>query len=139
MLSIEKSAKEYSILLGDLPDIALFGGRYLETNMEKRNFVQFLNEIEKEMKRRVINRRFFWNSSIEYLEIKANFDPKRIKQVIENFLSNSLKYAPAGKKITFGLELLDNYVKVYVKDEGYIPDERKKIIEEVFSSSYPVE
>lgn len=136
LLSMEKSAKEFNMLLGDLLDITLFRGRYLETNLEKGDFVRFLREIEEEIKGRVISRGFYWDSFIENLEIKVNYDPKRIKQVIENFLSNSLKYAPAGTTITFGLELLDNYVKVYLKDEGYIPDERKKIIEEVFSSSY---
>lgn len=136
LLSMDKTIKDYNLLLGDLLDLALFRGKYLETKVERKDFVSFLKEINIEMERRARARGFFWNSFLPDFEVPLNFDPKRIKQVIENFVSNALKYAPPNTTLTFGLEVFEKEVKVYLRDEGVLSEEKKKLIENVLSSSY---
>jgi len=48
----------------------------------------------------------------------VSVDPGRIAQVLENLLSNSIKYTPAGGTIEIGLEHVDDEVLLTVKDDG---------------------
>ncbi len=45
-------------------------------------------------------------------------DSARLLQVIDNFISNAIKYSPPASKVTVGLKKEDAFWKVYVQDEG---------------------
>jgi PAS domain S-box-containing protein len=49
-------------------------------------------------------------------DIKA--DPDRLKQVLNNLLSNSVKYSPNGDKITTSVRLNPGNIHVSIKDQG---------------------
>ena len=49
---------------------------------------------------------------------KINLDPKLIRIVIQNLLSNSIKYTPAGGTITLTIEQKTKDVIMSVKDSG---------------------
>lgn len=53
-------------------------------------------------------------------------DPGRMSQVINNLLSNSFKFTPAGGSITISASIMDKFVKVSVTDTGMgIPKEKQ--------------
>jgi len=133
---MEKSAKEYNILLNDLLDLAVFRGNYLQMNKLKLDFFKFLEELIKDMEMRATKRGFYWECFIPKKEVEVSFDPKRIKQVLENFLSNALKYSTAGSNLTFWVEILEEEIKVCLKNEGFISEEKIKVIEDAFSTSF---
>ncbi len=45
-------------------------------------------------------------------------DEVRLRQVLDNFISNAIKYSPQGGTIEVGGYVEDDYVVVYVRDEG---------------------
>lgn len=47
-----------------------------------------------------------------------NADPKRLRQIIENLLSNCVRYTTTGGEITISLGVVDNYAKLVVSDNG---------------------
>jgi PAS domain S-box-containing protein len=47
----------------------------------------------------------------------AQWDGRRVEQVLSNLLANALKYAP-GQEVTLGLEAVANQVRLWVQDSG---------------------
>jgi signal transduction histidine kinase len=45
-------------------------------------------------------------------------DAKRIRQVITNYLTNSLRYSPADRPVEVGVQVRGDWVRVVVRDEG---------------------
>lgn len=46
------------------------------------------------------------------------YDPERIGQVLDNLISNAIKYSPISSDVFISLNQFDDYVKIDVKDEG---------------------
>lgn len=60
--------------------------------------------------------------------LQVYIDKKRLTQILNNFLSNAVKYTAQGK-IEFGYTLHKNGIKVYVRDTGIgISEENKKLV-----------
>jgi signal transduction histidine kinase len=57
------------------------------------------------------------------------FDKDRILQVVENYISNAVKYSFPGSKVNVKIEKQDGMIKTSVKDEGQgiSPDNLKKL------------
>jgi signal transduction histidine kinase/CheY-like chemotaxis protein len=63
-----------------------------------------------------------------------NSDPLRIKQVILNLISNSVKFTPKGKNIEVSISYKDGFLNVRVEDEGIgIAKDKLSHIFEAFS------
>lgn len=50
--------------------------------------------------------------------VSVTADQEKIGQVINNFLSNAVKYSPKGKNITIACDKTANHVQLSIKDEG---------------------
>ncbi|MCY3779995.1 MAG: HAMP domain-containing sensor histidine kinase, partial [Chloroflexi bacterium] len=61
-------------------------------------------------------------------------DEAGLRQVIDNLLTNAIKYSPAGKMITVGGRFSERSVTVFVRDEG--AGISKRDIEKVFDRFY---
>jgi PAS domain S-box-containing protein len=64
-------------------------------------------------------------------------DEVRLRQVLDNLVSNAIKYSPNGGKIEVGGKFDDNTVTVYVRDQGEGISERDQ--ERVFERFYRVD
>lgn len=64
-------------------------------------------------------------------------DEARLRQVIDNLLTNAIKYSPADKNITVGGRFNDNTVTLFVRDEGAgIPPDQ---IDHIFERFYRID
>ena len=70
----------------------------------------------------------------EGLSVPIVADADRLRQVVANYLSNALKFAPPDRPIEVGLETTDATAHVWVRDEGpgLARDEREHIWERVY-------
>ena len=70
----------------------------------------------------------------EGLSVPIVADADRLRQVVANYLSNALKFAPPDRPIEVGLETTDATAHVWVRDEGpgLAPDEREHIWERLY-------
>lgn len=66
-------------------------------------------------------------------ELFVEIDTDKMTQVIDNIISNALKYSPNGGDIYFTVSVLDKYIKVMISDDGMgIPFENVNRIFERF-------
>jgi signal transduction histidine kinase/DNA-binding NarL/FixJ family response regulator len=54
----------------------------------------------------------------EHADIVVVADPDRVRQVLSNYITNALKYAPAAAPIQVGLRRNGEQVRVWVRDQG---------------------
>lgn len=70
----------------------------------------------------------------EVAEAPVRTDGYRLMQVLANLLSNAVKFSPRGEEAVVSIELLDDYVRIAVRDRGPgVPDEYRALIFEKFA------
>lgn len=67
----------------------------------------------------------------------VEIDEDKLTQVLDNIISNALKYSPEGGKVTFSIEEKDEFIIVSVSDQGVgVPKEN---IDQIFERFYRVD
>lgn len=120
-------------LVNDLLQLSRFDSHEARLDKTWVNFTDFFNHI--------IDR--FEMTKEQHITFKRNFakkaifiqiDKDKITQVLDNIISNAIKYSPEGGKITFHVKENQNSIQVSISDEGVgIPkDKVKKIFERFY-------
>ncbi|BAQ09417.1 signal transduction histidine kinase [Bacillus sp. OxB-1] len=119
-------------LVNDLLKLSRMDSQDYDLNQEWVDFNQFFNSIidrfEFSKSQNVHFRRFLPST-----ELFVEIDPDKMTQVLDNIISNALKYSPDGGDIRFGLSLQGDFIKVMISDDGMgIPKENVNRIFERF-------
>lgn len=123
-------------LVKDLLKLSKMDSKDYQLNTEWINFIDFYH--------RVIDRfELIKNEDIKFVRklpkrsMFVEMDEDKITQVLDNIISNALKYSPEGGKITFEMKKEDNYIIASVSDEGMgIPREK---LDKIFERFYRVD
>lgn len=126
---INKCGKDLLSLINDILDLSKLDAKQSHVQYTKINLKEYMNSIY-EM--------FYTQTKIKNLELIFKIDDNldfiysdqiKVKQIIKNLLSNSLKFTAKGK-IYFLVEDDKNSIKIIIKDEGIgIPSNK---IEDIF-------
>jgi PAS domain S-box-containing protein len=114
---IQKSVIQMSQLLDNLLMLNQDEAGKLEFNPTPLNLVEFCHELLKEVQQCDRSQHAIAFSS-EYQSIEANFDPKLLRHILTNLLSNSLKYSPVGSTVIFSVTYPKNQVIFQIQDFG---------------------
>ena len=136
-LNVTQTETERMIrLVNDLLQLSKMDSQEYEL---KREFVEFNKFFE-----RIIDR--FEMSKSQHVEFVrllpetsyfVDIDTDKLTQVIDNIISNALKYSPDGGNIRFGFTVHDNMIKVMISDDGMgIPKEN---VGRIFDRFYRVD
>jgi two-component system, OmpR family, sensor histidine kinase VicK len=123
-------------LVNDLLQLSKLDSKDYKLSKEWINFVEFFHRIidRFEMTK---EQHVTFVRSIPDEDIFVEMDPDKITQVLDNIISNALKYSPEGGKITFSLKTRDEKIEVSVSDEGVgIP---KESLSKIFERFYRVD
>lgn len=123
-------------LVNDLLQLSKMDSRDYNLNRDIVNFNQFFNRIidrfELSKSQNVTFHRILPETPY-YVDI----DTDKLTQVIDNIISNALKYSPDGGNIRFGIAVKDLVLKVMVSDDGMgIPSEN---VDRIFDRFYRVD
>ncbi|RHW36133.1 cell wall metabolism sensor histidine kinase WalK [Lysinibacillus yapensis] len=136
-LNVTQTETERMIrLVNDLLNLSKMDSRDYKLNREVVEFNKFFN--------RIIDRFEMSKSQnvkfIRYIPDLSYFveiDTDKLTQVIDNIISNALKYSPDGGNIRFGVTVHENMLKVMVSDDGMgIPKEN---VTKIFDRFYRVD
>ena len=136
-LNVTQTETERMIrLVNDLLQLSKMDSQEYELNLEFVEFNKFFTQIidRFEMSK---------SQNVEFIRLlpeKSYFvdiDTDKLTQVIDNIISNALKYSPDGGNIRFGFTVHDNMIRVMISDDGMgIPKEN---VTRIFDRFYRVD
>lgn len=136
-LNVTQTETERMIrLVNDLLQLSKMDSQEYELNMEFVEFNKFFT--------RIIDRfEMSKSQNVEFIRLLpetsyfVDIDTDKLTQVIDNIISNALKYSPDGGNIRFGFTVHDNMLRVMISDDGMgIPKEN---VGRIFDRFYRVD
>ncbi len=103
-------------LINDLLDVSRIHSNRLELHIERRDLVPIVREAVEDQRQIAQTRTI--QLSLEEPQALIMIDADRVGQVLNNYLSNALKYSDQDKPIGIRLSCTENQVKVAVTDQG---------------------
>lgn len=129
--TLERSAAHMGVLLADLVDASISASGHLKINPYKFVYNKLIDEIYAQYdilaKKRNITLR-----KIDYpTEVEVYGDRERIAQVLNNLVSNALKFTNEGGMVEISYHLDQNRIRTFIRDtgKGIVHVDRVKIFE----------
>ena len=123
-------------LVNDLLQLSKMDSRDYKLNREIVDFKQFFNRIIDRFELSK-SQNVSFHRVLPEKQYFVEIDTDKLTQVIDNIISNALKYSPDGGNIRFGFTVKDTHMKVMVSDDGMgIPSAN---VERIFDRFYRVD
>ncbi|KIA89247.1 PAS domain-containing sensor histidine kinase [Kaistella jeonii] len=133
--TIENQVNKLNILIGDLLDISRMETGNLPLNKKKFSLVGLVTETIEDIKASEQSHQI--NFELKHpSDIEVYADKDRITQVLNNLLTNAIKYSPSSKVVNVELSVDEDYAVVSVEDFGIGMD--KEELNKIFERFYRV-
>ena len=120
--TIQKTIKYTVQLLDDVLMINSVETEKIEFKPETLDIIDFCRRLVREIQGTSYGHviEFSLNSSESVLDdsLFAEFDPKIIRQILTNLLTNAIKYSPGSSTVNFSLNITDKQIVFIVQDYG---------------------
>lgn len=120
-------------LVNDLLQLSRMDQREYTLQRERTEFTSYFHEVIDRFEMNVTDNIQF-QRHLPKQKFYVWLDRDKMTQVLDNIISNAIKYSPEGGKITFSLEQKNRQLLVKIKDEGIgiSPEMRDKIFERFY-------
>ena len=132
---IQSSIKHMTSLLEDVLMINKVEAQKIEFNPVTTELVEFCQDLVDQLQQSKTEYQILFathgldDSPPQSPSLSAQVDPKLLRQILNNLLTNAIKYSPVGSKVYFDLSYQDDLVRFQVRDEGIgIPPEDLKTL-----------
>jgi signal transduction histidine kinase len=125
---IFQNAKRMNELLEDMLVLAKVDNEKSALLFQDVNLSELLNDLITSLEDTNTDRKFVLKLPESAILLKS--DPRKLRRVLDNLLSNALKYTPTDTPITITLEYTQYEVKIQVIDEG--PGVHKEKLNKIF-------
>ena len=117
-------------LVNELLDVSRVRAGKLDLRPEPADLAAIVGEAVEEQ-RQINPTRTLVFASPAGVRVPVWADADRIGQVVTNYLTNALKYSPAARPVTVGLDVDEQQARVWVRDQGpgLPPEEQERIWE----------
>ena len=130
-----EAADEMESLLNSLLDISSIESANISINLEKINLTLLLGKVVQDMRLIAQDKMQQLELEVSVQEVWINADSLRIKEVVQNLISNAIKYSPKNNKILVCLSSNQTKARIEVIDEaGGIPPEEQHLLFQAFSN-----
>ncbi len=133
--AIYSSSLSMNTMIEDLLESARIENGNVSLTYEKFNFYEYLITNIKDMKLLASKKKQKIRFSCEDKKIIVRLDKKRLLEIIENIVTNAIKYSPEESEISVLVEKehtkgFNNFVKIIIKDQG--PGFTKEDMDKIF-------
>lgn len=133
--TLDQQVSRLTRLVDDMLDVSRLRSGKFTLAKEKVNFCNLVQSALEEMRPQFVNAGYPTPTLINQKEAFGLWDPLRIEQVINNLLTNAIRYGKQGP-VSLEVKVFNNSVQLSVKDHGSgIPDEQKERIFNRFERS----
>ena len=115
---INNEADRMSFLVRDLLQLSRFDNKQIELNVSEIELNGFVEENIRQSRIHAENKKQTLSFTPYPKPLVIRADKDRITQVMNNVLTNAIKYSGEGASITVWLEEAEGFDKIYVKDTG---------------------
>jgi PAS domain S-box-containing protein len=112
----ERQSSVQNRLVNDLIDVSRIQTTQLNLQLAPCDLVRIVREVVEDQRILAPTRTIRWDTSILQADVLADKD--RVEQVVNNYLSNALKYSEADKPVGVRLEREEAMMRVEVADYG---------------------
>ncbi|WP_413377166.1 cell wall metabolism sensor histidine kinase WalK [Alkalihalobacillus sp. 1P02AB] len=124
-------------LVNDLLQLSKIDSRDYQLNFSTVDFVLYLHEVIDRFDMIAANKNIHFIRKISPQLTYVKMDRDKLTQVIDNIISNAMKYSPEGGNVTITLEHYGQNIRVSIADEGMgIPRESQQ---KIFDRFYRVD
>lgn len=115
---IKSQVKSAETLISDVLEMNMVESDCNSVQKDEIDLVQLLNQKEDNFSPLAEKKQIsIWqNRTMDKLWVKTGIN--ELNRIIDNLLSNSIKYSPLGKKVSIELNQLSNYIEICFIDEG---------------------
>ena len=136
LTTINIQATNLGNIINDLLDLArIESGRGLELRRAANDVVAIAREVLDPYMQRSGNHRYVLDTSDK--QILAHCDREKLRQALQNLVSNAVKYSPQGGEILVKLERKEPFLTCSVSDHGIgmTPDELSRVFEKFYRAN----
>jgi signal transduction histidine kinase/DNA-binding response OmpR family regulator len=137
---MRKNANRLLNLVNQMLDLAKLDAKSMKAELSEADFVQFFKVNVMSFTSVAEQKEISYSWSLPKEPIITFFDEDKVEKIINNLISNALKYCSRGGEVKCGLELIpgnQHMVKFYVSDSG--KGIRKEHLAKIFDRFYQVE
>lgn len=133
---IDRIAKEMETTLQGMIEMIKLKSDRFELKKSKINIKDFILNLVDNYKMDMITRGIGFHTDLPDQELYVDLDPLKFRLVIQNLISNAIKFTEKGGNITISLYKKNNDIKIEIKDSGIgIPENKYAYIFEQFSKA----
>ena len=111
-------SERLNTLLNDLIEISRIESGEMRMSFRYFNISEFLKNVTEEMRPKAEKKSLHILVGADVPEMLVLGDRERLRQVLSNLIDNSIKYTQEGGRIEVGFSEIQNFVRVYVRDNG---------------------
>ncbi|MCM3871529.1 MAG: PAS domain S-box protein [Pyrinomonadaceae bacterium] len=116
--TIERNARSQARLIDDLLDVSRIITGNLRLDIRAIDLVSVVGAAKDGLLPTAEAKRIVLQTECELESCLVKGDPNRLRQVIWNLVLNAIKFTPRGGSVTVGLECVESYARLKVRDTG---------------------
>ncbi|MGM0413831.1 MAG: sensor histidine kinase [Bacillota bacterium] len=133
LASINEEVERITALTGQLTELVELEKKLTDVNIETINGNNYFRELLATYMKKAEHERIKFNYEISSELENINIDKQAVEIILNNLITNALKYTEEDGRVDVRIKLKDKYLKIEVEDTGIgIPDTEKELIFERF-------
>lgn len=124
-------------IINDVLDFSRLETGQEELKKEEFEIQKLIDEVESDFKNEINQKELVLSKEYPQKEVKIYADRKRLKQALDNLVSNAIKYTPKGGRINLMVNDFEKEIEIIVSDTGIgIPEKELPKLFQKFSKIY---